>query len=96
MHNALCNGNWAKGSYESPQASATDHFARHGKEVGATSIEQYTNKATSFANNVLNKRVKKHLVEGATPNVYRYTHSNKYVDLVFNGIEYLIVSFGKV
>ena len=94
VHN-LCKGNWSKGSYDSPQASAADHFARHGREVGAKSLEQYTNKATSFANDVLSKRVKRTFVDGFTDNVYRYKKAGKYVDLVFDGFEHLIVSFGK-
>ncbi len=95
VHNT-CKGNWSKGSYDSPSDSAIDHFARHGREVGATNLEQYTNKATSFANNALSKRLKRTLVDGFTKDVYRYTHNGKYVDLMFDGFEHLIVSFGKV
>ncbi len=39
---------------------------------------------------------KKHVVDGFTSNVYRYKHAGKYVDLVDDGFEHLIVSFGKV
>lgn len=95
VHNK-CNGNWSKGSYDSAEASELDHFIRHGKEVGASSIEQYTRKATAFANEVLSKRCSRRLVEGVTKNVYRYCHGGKYIDLVFDEVEHLIVSFGKL
>ncbi|MBO5222578.1 MAG: hypothetical protein J6C26_09725 [Clostridia bacterium] len=94
VHNQ-CKGNWSKGSFNSPQESATHHFFEHGPQVGAKSIQQYTNKATSFANDVLAKRVKRKLVPGYTENVYRYRNADKYVDLVYDGVEHLIVSFGR-
>ena len=95
VHNR-CNGNWSKGSYASPEESAREHFIKHRNEVGAHSVQQYTNKATSFANTVLAKRVARTFVDGATKNVYRYSHGGRYVDLVFDGVEHLIVSFGAV
>ena len=95
VHNK-CNGNCSKGAYGSPDECAYDHFVRHGYKVGAHSVQQYTNNATSFANTVLTKRVGRTLVKGFTDNVYRYKNAGRYVDLVFDGVEHLIVSFGIV
>ncbi len=48
------------------------------------------------SNDVLSKRVKRTLVDGFTDNVYRYKKTGKYIDLIYDGFEHLIVSFEKV
>lgn len=93
VHNT-CKGNWAEGGRGSSLSNAQHHFEKHGSEVGARTLEEYTRKATNFANNVLSKRVRTAYISGATPNTYRYYFNKKYVDLAYNGIEHLFVSFG--
>lgn len=95
MHNK-CNGNWADGGRGSGHNNAVHHFNKNGTEVHAADLDTYTRKATNFANTVLEKKIKGRYVSGYTDNVYRYKFNGKYVDLVFDGIEQLIVSFGKV
>ena len=82
---------WGKGSYDSPNDSLLRHFKKHGKEVDATSPEQYLNKAKGFAQNL--KRVHPTPVDGETPGVLRYRKNGKYIDIAPNGD---IISFGKV
>ena len=93
VHNS-CKGNWAKGGKDSSYANAMDHFDKHGTEVGARTLEQYTAKATNFANQVLTKRIKGYSIPGATPNTFRYKFNGKYVDLAYIVGEHLLVSFG--
>lgn len=95
VHN-ICKGNWARGGRSSPQENAMYHFNRHGYEVGANSVESYTQKATNFANTVLNKtrKVRTAFISGATPNTTRYYYNKKYIDLALIKGEHFIVSFG--
>ena len=93
VHNT-CKGNWADGGRGSGYNNAQHHFNRHGSEVGARTLEEYTKKATNFANNVLSRKVKKAYISGYTPNTFRYYFNGKYIDLSYNGVEHLIVSFG--
>ena len=94
VHNE-CNGNWADGGRGSGEQNALDHYDKHGSEVGANSFNDYLKKAKNFANTVLSKKIKGRYVSGYTDDVYRYNFNGKYIDLVFNGIEHLIVSFGR-
>lgn len=71
-------------------------FNKHGTEVGAKTLEQYTQKATNFANQVLKKGVWGTYVGGYTPNTFRYRFNQKYVVLAFDGVEHLLVSFGRI
>lgn len=73
------------------------HYNKHGIEVGASSPTEYTKKAMNYANDVLSKgrRVRTARIGGYTEGVIRYYHNKKYVDLVYNGKEHLLVSFGK-
>ena len=93
VHN-VCKGNWADGGRGSGYNNARHHFEKHGTEVGARTLEEYTKKATNFANTVLSKKVKKAYISGYTENTYRYYFNKKYIDLAFDGVEHLIVSFG--
>jgi len=93
VHNR-CNGNWAEGGRGSSLNNARYHFNEHGAEVGAGTIEEYTKKAMNFANTVISKGKKGYYIDGATPNTYRYIFNGKYIDLSFDGVEHLIVSFG--
>ena len=95
VHNALCNGNWAEGGRGSSAKNAQHHYNKHGFEVGVRNVEEYTKKATNFANDVLKKKVRTAHISGHTPNTIRYYFNKKYVDLSYNGQEYLLVSFGK-
>lgn len=65
--------------------------------MGANSSAEYTKKAMNFANEVLSKRrkVRTAHIDGYTDGVVRYYHNMKYVDLVDNGEEHLLISFGK-
>ncbi len=95
VHNE-CKGNWASGSNGSPNANLTKHFNKHGYEVGASTPAQYTLKATNYANTVLAKRgIRTAHIGGYTYGVTRYYYNGKYVDLVFDGKEHLLVSYGK-
>ena len=67
------------------------HFYKHGKEVGATSAEQYLRKAEGFRVNL--RGATKHPVDGFTEGVMRYIKNGKYIDLAPDNT---IVSFGKV
>ena len=95
VHNR-CNGKWSQGTFDTPEQSIDYHYFKHGTEVSASTRDQYIKKATDFANRVLKKGTKSKYVGGATPNTYRYIFNNKYIDLSWNGVEHIIVSFGKV
>ena len=96
VHNK-CNGNWSTGGMKSASDNARKHFAKHKYEVGAKTLEEYTKKATNFANTIL-KKGKKPFKEviGATPNTFRYRYNGKYIDMAWNGTEHIIVSFGGI
>lgn len=94
VHN-LCNGKWTSAG-KGASSNANYHFNKHGYEVGARTLQEYTTKATNFANQVLQKGIKGKYVSGATANTYRYVFNGKYVDMAWNGVEYILVSFGKV
>lgn len=67
----------------------SQHFKKHGTEVGANDVEQYLRKAEEFSRNLRGAR-KAH-VPGATPRVVRYYKNGKYIDMV----DGKIISFGK-
>ena len=94
VHNK-CNGKWTNAGKGS-SSNANYHFNKHGYEVGARTMQEYTKKATNFANTVLQKGIKGRYVPGATPNTFRYTFNGKYVDMAWDGIEHILVSFGKI
>ena len=81
---------WDKGSFDSVEDSVARHFYKHGREVGADTVEQYLQKSIDFARNTRNAR--KTPVSGATYGVTRYSKNGKYVDLT---VDRKIISFGK-
>jgi hypothetical protein len=70
--------------------SLQKHFDKHGKEVGAESVEQYLRKAEAFKQNL--KGAKTSRIDGSVEGVIRYKKLGKYIDLAPDGT---IVSFGK-
>lgn len=86
---SIRTGKWGKGSFDSASGSLTEHFAKHGAEVGAKDIDQYLRKAEAFAQNL--RGATKSAVDGATPGVTRYKKLGKYIDLDRDGN---IISFG--
>jgi filamentous hemagglutinin len=87
----LVTGNWGAGSYTSPEASLRDHFAKHGAEVGATTIEEYLRKAQGT---LMQRRGRGTPVAGATSNVRRFdVHgTSRYIDVDVANNQ--IISFG--
>ena len=94
VHNN-CKGNWAEGGRGSSAKNAQHHFNKHGSEVGAKNVEEYTKKATNFANDVFNRKVRTARISGPTANTTSYYFNKKYVDLSYDGTEHLLVSFGR-
>jgi hypothetical protein len=84
-------GNWGSDSYASAEASLRDHFASHGAEVGAATIEEYLRKAEAA---LLQRRGRGVSVAGATINVRRFdVHgTNRYIDVDVTNNQ--IISFG--
>ena len=85
----LFTGRWGKGSFGTAADSLVHHFEKHGPRVGAASVEQYLNKAESFARNL--RRARSFPVEGATEGITRYVKAGRYVDIAPDGS---IISFG--
>ncbi|MEI7194226.1 hemagglutinin repeat-containing protein [Pectobacterium versatile] len=83
-------GSWHQGSFGSSENSLQKHYEKHGKEVGATSTEQYLNKAKAFATNLKGARTVN--ISGATDGVSRYYKNGKYIDMTKDG---KIISFGR-
>ncbi len=84
------NSSWnTKGSFGGK--SLQKHFEKHGREVGAESVEQYLRKAEAFKQNLKGAKTSK--VEGSVDGVIRYKKLGKYIDLAPDGT---IVSFGKL
>ncbi|EMO0474983.1 VENN motif pre-toxin domain-containing protein [Pluralibacter gergoviae] len=81
---------WHQGSFGSSEDSLQKHYEKNGKEVGATSTEQYLRKAQAFADDL--KGARKTNISGATEGVTRYYKNGKYIDIAGNG---KIISFGK-
>ncbi|MBN2838528.1 MAG: hypothetical protein JXM74_07195, partial [Fusobacteriaceae bacterium] len=81
---------WNKGTFNSSKETINYHFKKHGKEVGAESVEQYMKKAEAFKNNL--KGAKKSDVKGKVKGVIRYKKNGKYIDIAPDGS---IISFGK-
>lgn len=81
---------WHQGSFGLSEDSLQKHFEKHGKEVGATSAEQYLNKAKAFATNLRGSRAVN--INGATDGVTRYYKNGKYIDI---SSDKKIISFGR-
>ncbi|MCO4961040.1 hypothetical protein M1V49_24780 [Escherichia coli] len=87
-----CKKLWSKGSWDTPAESLLEHFRKHGREVGAETVEQYLNKAKVFSENL--RRIKPTKVSGYTENVWRYRKNGRYIDVAVDTGE--IVSFGRL
>ena len=92
---------WGSGNFESIFKSQQYHYNEHGAEVGAKNFEDYLRKAEAYKKTILEKKIKSNtLVEGDTPNVFRYRYNGKYIDLqhIYNKwgtiIDYKIISYG--
>ena len=70
---------WHPGNYGSEAESLADHFARHGEEVGAESVEQYFRKAEGFNNDLRRGRGPRgpYPSEGYTPGAQKWIKSDK-------------------
>lgn len=89
-HKNDIENSWHQGSFDSSENSLQKHFEKHGKEVGATSTEQYLNKAKSFSTNLRGARSAS--ISGSTEGVTRYYKNGKYIDITNDG---KIISFGR-
>lgn len=86
---------FGKGSFNSSKECLKYHFDKHGADVGAKTIKEYSKMAAQTAKEVVDKNiVAKKLVEGATSNVYRYKVGKYYIDMAKTAKEIIIVSFG--
>ena len=81
---------WDKGSFDSVEDSVARHFYKHGREVGADTVEQYLRKADGFFKNI--RGAKRSPVTGATYGVDRFSKNGRYIDLTKDK---KIISFGK-
>ena len=93
VHNQ-CWENWGPGTFGTPEANLDKHFVRHGREVGASTVESYAKKADLFRAAVKKDpgAFRKSRVHGYTENVFRYRGTDKYVDLT---LDFRIISFGR-
>ncbi len=86
---------FSKGSFNSSKECLNYHFNKHGAQVGAANVKEYSKMAAQTAKEVIDKNiVAKKLVEGATSNVYRYKVGKYYIDMAKTAKEIIIVSFG--
>lgn len=87
---------WDRGSFDSPGASLQWHFEKHGREVGATDVASYAQKARGFYLTVWKDSWGTGMpVPGETPDVRRFTRGPRYLDLYrTSSNQRLIISFG--
>lgn len=86
---------FSKGSFSSSSESLNYHFKKHGAKVGAKSAKQYMNKAYEIGKKVVEQGISPtKQVTGATPNVFRYNIDQYYIDMIVDGINIIVVSFG--
>ena len=78
-----------KGSFDCVEDSVANHFCKHGREIGADTVEQYLQKSRDFSRNTRNAR--KTPVSGATYGVTRYSKNGKYVDLTVDRKIYIFL-----
>ena len=88
---------FGKGSFKSSKECLEFHFKKHGAEVGAKTVKEYSKLAAQTAKQVIdNNIVAKKLVQGATANVYRYEVGKFYIHMAKTAKEIIIVSFGLI
>lgn len=87
---------WDRGSFDSSGASLQWHFEKHGREVGATDVASYAQKARGFYLIVWKDSWGTGTpVPGETPDVKRFTRGPRYMDLYrTSSNQRLIISFG--
>jgi RHS repeat-associated protein len=93
----LNSRSWVKGGFENIEGSLNYHYDKHRLEVGANSLDDYILLSENFKDRVLaNQNIFPTPVDGLTPNVYRYSIGEQYIDLAHldNGGR-AIVSFGQ-
>lgn len=89
---------WGPGSFGSRAECLNYHFKTHGKEVAASNICEYVRKADEFRKRVIElKLTPQKLVDGKTPNVYRFRYNGYYLDAVCVNLVPTgdLISFGK-
>jgi len=88
---------FAKGSFNSVDDCLNYHFNKHGAEVGARTVKEYSKMASEMAQNVIKNNIPSvRAVAGATPNVFRYELGGKYIHMALNKTQAIIVSFGLI
>ena len=86
---------FGKGSFKTSKECLNFHFKKHGAEVGAKTVKEYSKLAAQTAKQVVDKNIAAtRLVKGATANVYRYEVGKYYIHMVKSAKEIIIVSFG--
>lgn len=86
---------FAKGSFKTSEECLEYHFRKHGAEVGAKTIKEYSKLAAQTAQKVVKEGITAtRSVAGATANVFRYEVGNYYIHMAMNAKEIIIVSFG--
>lgn len=86
---------FSKGSFSSSSKSLKYHFQKHGKDVGAETMNQYKRKAFDVAKEVVKQGITpSKAVSGATANVFRYKINQYYIDMIIDGSKIIVVSFG--
>jgi hypothetical protein len=71
---------WGAGSFPAKAASINYHFDKHHSELSIADIVSYVESADSFRKN-LSGATGSTLVNGETPDVYRWRKSGKYIDV---------------
>ncbi|MDD1607902.1 MAG: RHS repeat-associated core domain-containing protein [Methylococcaceae bacterium] len=84
------NDDWHEGTFDSPSDSLKKHFDKHGRDVNASSPEDYLKKAKEYKNN--RRGAAKSDVDGETEGVVRHSKNGKYIDIAPDG---RIISYGK-
>lgn len=86
-----------KGSFKTSEECLKYHFNKHGAEVGAKTIKEYSKMAAQTAQQVVKNGIPAiRQVAGATANVYRYEVGNYYIHMAMSSKEIIIVSFGLI
>lgn len=88
---------FGKGSFNNSKSCLKYHFNKHGAEVGAKSVREYSKLAANTAQKVVNGNIAPvRAVKGATANVMRYEVGQYYIHMAKSAKEIIIVSFGLI
>ena len=86
---------FSKGSFNTAKECLEYHFQKHGAEVGAKSVAEYSKMAANVAQQVVKEGIPAvRAVSGATANVFRYEVGKFYIHMAMSAKEIIIVSFG--